>query len=77
MILFSNPATRDSRSRLTVRTSFDDGATWAASKILYPGPSAYSCLVALPDGEAGCLFEADDCGRIVFARLSREWLTGG
>ncbi len=76
VILFSNPASSDSRSRMTIRTSLDDGATWAASRVLYEGSSAYSCLVALPDGDAGCLFEADGYGRIVFARLSREWLAG-
>jgi hypothetical protein len=41
--------------------------------VLYPGSFAYSVLCRLPDSGAGCLFEADNYGRIVFARLSTDW----
>jgi sialidase-1 len=58
--LFSNPANgeRDQRNRLTVRMSEDEGRTWPVAKLLYAGPSAYSCLAVLPDGSIGCLYEA-------------------
>ncbi len=76
LIVFSNPASAERRVNLTVRASFDDGRTWPLEKQLCPRSSAYSCLVALPDEQIGCLYEADDYGRIVFARFSRDWLIG-
>lgn len=57
-IVFSNPASAAKRENMTVRASFDEGKTWAAARVLYPGPSAYSSLAALPNGEVGCLYEA-------------------
>ena len=77
-LLFSNPATEKSRSHMTVRLSLDEGKSWTASKELHAGPTAYSCLAALPDGQVGCLFE---CGaknpyeRIAFQRLPLTALT--
>src|SRR5258707_1232049 len=55
-LAFSNPADVKRRN-MTVRLSFDDGATWPASKPLYEGPSAYSCLATLGGRELGCLYE--------------------
>ena len=59
-LLFSNPANdqRDQRDKLTVRLSYDDGRTWPGARLLHGGPSAYSSLAALPDGEFACLYEA-------------------
>lgn len=85
-LLFSNPASapppgesRADRVRMTVRLSYDEGRTWPVSKLLHDGPSAYSCLAVLPDGNIGCLYEGGETlyGEIVFARFSLEWLTGG
>ena len=59
-LLFSNPADADKRLNMTLRLSYDDGATWAKSKVLYAGPSAYSDVVKLPDGDIGCFYEAGD-----------------
>lgn len=70
LLAFSNPASRDARVNMTVRLSHDDGATWPTAHQLHAGGGAYSCLVALPDGAIGCLFEADDYERIVFARVT-------
>ncbi len=75
-LLFSNPASLK-RENLTVRLGYDEGVTWPVAKLIYPGPSAYSCLAILPDNSIGCLFE---CGRkspyerIVLARFSLNWL---
>lgn len=75
-LLFSNPASLQ-RDKLTVRLSYDEGATWAKSKLLFEGPSAYSCLTRLPDNSIGCLFE---CGKkspyetITLARIPLSWL---
>jgi len=73
-LLFSGPrGTR--RAEGTISLSTDDGATWPVRKTLWPGPFAYSVLTRLPDGTIGCLFEADDYARIVFARIPIEWIT--
>jgi sialidase-1 len=57
-LVFSNPASKVSRVGMTVRVSYDDGKTWPVKKVLYEGPSAYSCLTVLPDGNLACLYEA-------------------
>ncbi len=65
---------------MTVRMSEDEGKTWPVSRVLWPGPAAYSCLAVLPDGSLACLFEAGEkhpYERIVLARFDREWLDGG
>ena len=75
-LLFSNPAAT-TRTNMTVRLSYDDGETWPASKVLHPGPSAYSSLIALPDGTLACLYERGEKGpyeKLTFARFSLEWL---
>ena len=86
-LLFSNLARgidpekrHGKRCRLTVRVSDDEGQTWAASRMLHAGPSAYSCLAALPDNKIGILFEAGDVEpyeTIQFARFPLHWLTNG
>ncbi len=79
--MFSNPANdqRDQRDKLTVRLSYDDGRTWPGARLLHAGPSAYSSLAALPDGEFACLYEAGQkypYEKIIFARLTLDWLMG-
>jgi sialidase-1 len=77
-LLFSNPASRK-RENLTVRLSTDEGATWSASRQLVAGPAAYSCLVVLPGGDVGCLYEAGEKNpyeKIVLARFPVGWISG-
>ena len=69
-LMFSNPASRARRERLTLRMSFDEGHTWPWSTLLDPGPSAYSCLQALPDGGVLCLYEAGGYREIRAHRVS-------
>ena len=79
-LLFSNPAHRNERVNMTVRLSYDEGQTWPVSKVIYPGPSAYSCLTVLGDGSIGMLYERGQEGpyeKITFARFNLEWLTDG
>ena len=87
MLVFSNPHTLPvdaqgnpkpggggKRQNLTVKLSRDDGKTWPVSRVLEPGPSAYSDLAVLKDGTILCFFEAGssiDC-----ARFNLEWLEG-
>jgi sialidase-1 len=58
MQLFTNPAVPDGRTHLTLKTSFDDCGSWSNSKLIYPGPAAYSCLTRLANGKIGIFFEA-------------------
>jgi sialidase-1 len=77
VLLFSNPAHPDKRQNMTVRASLDDGRTWQGGRVLYSGSSAYSCLVALPESQVGCLYEVDNYGRILFDRFSLDWVVEG
>ena len=78
-LLFSNPATETARTNMTVRLSYDEGKTWPIARLLHPGPSAYSCLAVLPEGDIACIYEAgknNPYERIVLARFGLHWLTG-
>lgn len=74
VLLFSNPASTESRVRMTVRASQDDGASWPYARVVHDGSSAYSCLVALDREYFGCLYEKDEYGVIAFAVASLAWL---
>lgn len=81
-LLFSNPAhaQRGNRRDMTIRLSYDEGRSWPLSKLLHAGPSAYSCLTVLPDGNIACLYEAGKKSpyeKIVFSSFTLQWLTDG
>lgn len=59
-LLFCNPASADTRHRLTLRKSLDNGLTWSSGMLLHSGPAAYSDMVSLPDGRIGVLYEAGE-----------------
>jgi len=65
------PGARAPRRNLSVNLSRDDGKTWAASKPLEPGSSAYSDLAVLPDGTILCFYEK--YRDLTLARFSLEW----
>jgi sialidase-1 len=75
ILLYSGPDSTQ-RENGTLHASFDEGATWPAKRVLYKEGFAYSVLTRLPNGNIGCLFEADKYARIVFARVSMDWLMG-
>ncbi len=90
LLLFSSLQTtkRDHKDRmnLTIHASEDGGQTWPVSRLLQPGPSAYSDLAVLPDGTILCFYEsgtpeADLKHRrpwayacITLARFNLDWL---
>lgn len=78
-LLFSTASHPTLRQNLTVFISYDEGQTWPVSKVLNPGPAAYSCLTILSDGTIGCLYENGEYEQyqIYFARFSLDWLTDG
>lgn len=68
------------RKRLTAKLSVDDGASWPVSRVIEPGPSAYSDLACLADGTVLCFYE---CGMLThmcdnrtlrLARFDLNWL---
>lgn len=72
VLVFSNPASREQRVNLTLRVSVDEGETWPVARVLHAGPSAYSDLAVLGNGEIACLYEAGarhPYESIVLARL--------
>ena len=78
-VVFANPAS-ERRERMTVRLSRDEVKTWASSRVLHPGPAAYSDLALLADGAVACLYERGDkhpYERITFARFPLGWLAQG
>lgn len=78
-MLFLNPASTSKRHNLTLRASFDEGKTWRVLRTIYPGPSAYSSMVALPHGNILCLFEAGKTGayeQIVLQTITPKWIFG-
>jgi len=79
-LLFVNPANTKKRVNLTIRLSYDEGKTWPISKVIYPGPSSYSCLTVLKDGTIGLLYEngrKSAYEKLTFARFDLQWLTNG
>lgn len=66
------PGGRGKRENLTIKVSYDDGATWPVSRTIQPGPSAYSDLTVLQSGEVLCLYEGSQT--ITAARFNREWI---
>ena len=60
LYLFSNPAVPVGRTAMTIKTSFNNCGSWSNSKLVNGGPSAYSCLVKLPNGQVGLFFEAGE-----------------
>ncbi len=76
-LLFSNPAHPRARRRLTVRLSYDEGQTWPVSRVVDPGPSAYSDLVLQADRWIGVLYERGNQGGLWYVNFSLDWLTHG
>jgi len=73
-LVFSNTADSLTRRRLTLRLSCNGGRSWASSRVLVEGPSAYSSLAMLPGGEVGVLFERGEYAAISFARVPVPWV---
>ncbi|MCC6616648.1 MAG: exo-alpha-sialidase [Anaerolineae bacterium] len=76
-IVFANPSHPRARKRMTVRLSEDEGQTWAFSKVVDPGPAAYSDLVVQADGQIGLLYERGNQGGIWYVSFTLDWLTDG
>lgn len=80
ILLFSNPASKTDRERMTLRASFDEGETWPVDTLLHAAFAAYSDITRMADDRIGILYEASSEGAepykgIVFQTLSLSELT--
>ncbi|MFI0502875.1 exo-alpha-sialidase [Streptomyces albogriseolus] len=80
-LMFSNTATTNSRSNLTVRLSCDDGQNWPVRKTVEAGSAAYSTLTPLGSGTAGndrvgLLWERANYQHITYSSFDLQWLGG-
>jgi sialidase-1 len=76
-LIFTNAASHK-RENLTVKVSYDEGHTWPSSRVLYPGPAAYSTVIPLQNGDVAVLYErgaVDSIEKITFARFPFGWIT--
>ena len=80
----TTPGKSRERKNLSVKLSYDEGASWPINKVIEPGASAYSDLAVGNDGTIYCLFETvaptTNRGRnntLTLARFNLEWLTDG
>lgn len=77
LTLFLNPEGEPAgkgRKRGMLRLSLDGGKTWCLSKLLVPGPFAYSSMARLPDGRIGVLYEPAGHTEILFRSFELAWL---
>lgn len=71
----------NSRKKVSVLVSYDEGETWPMKRTIVPYNSAYSSLCILDDGTIGLYTEEQYSGEptytMVFYNFSLEWLTRG
>jgi sialidase-1 len=75
-IVWTGPKGPD-RANLVIRTSYDEGRTFPAERLIAAGPAAYSDLTVLEDKTIGVLWERADYRFITFTRLDRKFLEPG
>ena len=76
-LIFANCNSSSSRVAMTLRLSYDEGASWPASNLVYSGVSGYSALTRLANGEIGLLNEVNNFARIDFVHRSVSAISGG
>lgn len=75
-LIFANPASTK-RENMTIKLSENEGKDWPIAKTLYEGPSAYSSLAVLPNGDILCLYEKgkeNPYEKITLARFNIDWV---
>lgn len=70
VLYFANPASSNTRHRLTLRASLDEGATWPIERLIDEGPAAYSALAWLGENRLGLLYERDDYRHLTYLVVS-------
>jgi len=72
LLCFANPASSTTRHRLTLRVSFDEGATWPVERLIDAGAAAYSALAWLGEGQVAILYERDDYRYLTYLVVAIE-----
>lgn len=72
ILLFTNTATQDSRSKGTIRYSCDDGKTWSGGRVYREADTAYSVVTPLGGDMFGIFYEAGV--ELLFAKIDKEWI---
>lgn len=78
ILLFSNPSAKDGRHHITIKVSFDDGATWPAEHwiLLDEGRGrGYSCLTSVDEQHIGILYEGSRAD-MTFQKIPLKELIG-
>jgi sialidase-1 len=74
------------RTNLTLRMSYDEGATWPVSKVIDPGIAGYSDIAVTPDGLVHVFYEGGSVPgtnshtrnvHMSVVSFDLEWLTEG
>ena len=60
LLVLSNNDSEKGRRNMTIKLSADNGETWSYKKLIHNGPSAYSCLTIMPNGNIGLLYESGE-----------------
>jgi BNR repeat-like domain/Carbohydrate esterase, sialic acid-specific acetylesterase len=76
-IVSANCNSSSSRVAMTLRMSYDEGATWPVSNLVYSGTSGYSALTRMANGKIGLLNEVNSFARIDFVQRAISEVTGG
>lgn len=69
VLAFCNPADTITRSRLTLRLSFDEGRSWQKNILITGAFAAYSDIVKTGKRKIGVLYEKNNYGEIVFREV--------
>lgn len=76
-ILFVNDHNSVSKLNATIKLSYDEGKTWAFSKVFHAGDAWYSTLCIKPDGTIAVYYERYNNGFFYMdvVLMSLEWIT--
>jgi sialidase-1 len=78
VLLFSNPNSKDKREKMTIKASFDNGATWPERHwiMLSAGlRGGYSCMTSIDENTIGILYEAGNAD-MVFQKIPLAEILG-
>ena len=78
ILLFSNPNSKTNRDHMTIKVSFDDGASWPEKywMLLDSGKGrGYSCLTSIDEQTIGILYEGSQAD-LIFQKIALSELIG-
>ena len=78
ILLFSNPNSKSGRNHMTIKVSFDDGASWPEKNwiLLDEGSGrGYSCLTSIDEKAIGILYEGSKAD-MIFQKITLSELIG-